>query len=323
MTTFLCVILLLSVFMNVMQYKAKKERNTNLRYIYGKLYGIVTDKSNERLLLVTAEQELRELLIGVNRLLAYNHEMISDSAQTKLSMRRMLSNVSHDLKTPLSVVLGYIETIHYNRNLSSEERDVLLSKAQLKTVEVSGLINKFFDLAKLESGDWLIDRRRVHLNEACRKSMLSYYDIFESKGIEVSIEIPEAPIFIYADEQALSRILDNLLSNAIRYGYEGGIVGLTLHHDDTHAYISVWDKGKGIRETERDRIFERLYTLEDSRNSSTEGSGLGLTIAKRLTEQLEGSVDVNSIPYERTVFTLRFAKLGELFHDASKEVRFS
>ncbi|GGD59603.1 two-component sensor histidine kinase [Paenibacillus nasutitermitis] len=309
MTAFLCVILLVSVFMNVMQYKAKKERNSNLRYICGKLYGIVSDRTNERLLLVTAEQELRELLIGVNRLLAYIHEINSDSARTKLSMRRMLSNVSHDLKTPLSIVLGYIETIRYNRDLSSEERDVLLSKAQLKTVEVSGLINQFFDLAKLESGDWLIDRRRLHLNEVCRKSMLGFYDIFEGKGIEVSIEIPEAPIFIYADEEALRRILDNLLSNAIRYGYEGGIVGLTLHHDDSYAYIDVWDKGKGIRETDRDRIFERLYTLEDSRNSSTEGSGLGLTITKKLTEQLEGFIDVNSSPYERTVFALRFAKL--------------
>ncbi|WP_239617642.1 sensor histidine kinase [Cohnella mopanensis] len=303
------LLLLLSLVMNIVQFKANKERNASLGYISDKLNGIVSDRSSERLLHVTAEPELRELLIGTNKLLAYNHELISDGARMSNSMRRMLSNVSHDLKTPLTVVLGYIETIRLNRNLSSDDRDEMLSKVQSKALEVLALINKFFDLAKLESGDWQLERRRIHINEICRNSMLAYYDLLTGKGFEVPIEIPEAPVFIYADEEAVSRILDNLLSNAVRYGYEGNVVGLTLRQDQEFVFIEVWDKGKGIQETEMDKVFERLYTLEDSRSSSSEGSGLGLTIAKRLTEQMEGQISLESQPHERTVFTVRFALL--------------
>ncbi|WP_438446040.1 sensor histidine kinase [Gorillibacterium sp. sgz5001074] len=301
---------LVSVVMHIVRIRKTKERNANLRYICGKLDGIISDQTAERLLLVTAEPELRDLLIGVNRLLAYNHEVVSDGNRTKLSMRRMLSNVSHDLKTPLAVILGYIETIRLNRELPAEEREALLVHVQMKAVEVSDLINQFFNLAKLESGDWQIRRRAVLLDEVCRKSILGYYDILTSKGFDVNIEIPEEPVTIYADEEALSRILDNLISNAIRYGDEGRTVGLKLSHDDSHAYMEVWDRGRGIAETDKERIFERLYTLEDSRSTSTKGSGLGLTIVKRLTEQMEGTVEVSSEPYVRTVFTVRFAMLS-------------
>src|SRR5690625_1672927 len=294
---------------NYLQYKAKKEKNVNLQYIREKMNNIIYEGTSERLLLVTDEKELKELLIQVNRLLSYNHEIRANGARMKMSMNRMLSNVSHDLKTPLTVVLGYIETIQHDQGISSEERNDLLSKVQVKAKEVLVLINKFFDLAKLESDDWKINRKRIHINEVCRKVTLSYYDILTKKGFKVFLDIPEAPIYIYANEQALFRILENLLSNAIKYGRDGNVVGLRLRHDDSHIYIDVWDKGKGIPQKSQDRVFERLYTTEDYGNSSIVGSGLGLTITKRLTEQMNGCIDLSSIPYEKTVFTLQFRKL--------------
>jgi len=316
-------LLILSLAANFAQYRAKKERNVGLEYIGDKLDEILNGRTSERLLLVTAEPVLRKLLTGMNRLLEHNHELLAEGARMSLSTRRMLSNVSHDLKTPLTVVLGYIETIRNNRNLPSDERDKMLSKVQAKTLEVLAMMNRFFDLAKLESGDWQLERKRVHLNEVCRKCMLGYYDLLTDRGFEVSIEIPEMPVYVYADEEAIGRILDNLLSNAVRYGYEGNAIGLTLRHDPEYVHIEVWDKGRGIKAAERDLVFERLYTLEDSRSSSSEGSGLGLTIAKRLTEQMDGHIGLESRPYERTVFTLRFAKLKyDLQRDAAN-VRFS
>lgn len=299
------LILLVAIYF---QYKTNKETSDNLRYISEKMNHIISEGTSERLLLVTDDKELKELLTELNRLLAYNHEVRAESARMKMSMNRMLSNVSHDLKTPLTVVLGYIETLRQDRSSSPDERDVLLSKVQSKATEVLGLINKFFDLARLESGDWKMDWKRVHINEVCRKVMLGYYDTLTNKGVEVMIDIPKVPIYVYADEDALYRVLDNLLSNAIRYGNDGNVVGLTLRYDDDYVFIDVWDRGKGIRETERDRIFERSSTLEDSRSASTEGSGLGLTITKQLTEQMNGRIDLSSVPYERTVFTVRFEK---------------
>lgn len=309
MTYILWGIILILAGLNYIQFKYKKETNDNLRYIIEKLERIISEQSSEQILLVTDQKELKRMLSEVNRLLTYNHEITADGARLKMSMNRMLSNISHDLKTPLTVVLGYIETILHDQSLTPDEWNDLLSKVEAKAKEVLYLINKFFDLAKLESDDWQIYRKRVHINEVCRKIMLGYYDILTKKGLKVIIDIPETPIHVYADEDALSRILNNLLSNAIHYGIDGKVVGLTLRYDDNNVYIDVWDKGKGIHETEQNLIFERLYTLDDSRNSSIKGSGLGLTITKRLTEQMNGSIELSSIPYEKTVFTVKLTKL--------------
>ncbi|MNN76283.1 Histidine protein kinase SaeS [compost metagenome] len=114
------------------------------------------------------------------------------------------------------------------------------------------------------------------------------------------------------NEEALDRVLGNLLSNAIAYGDAGGVLGLRLYSEEDKVFIEVWDRGKGIAEGHQDKIFERLYTLEDSRNREYQGSGLGLTITKRLTEQMNGRISLSSKPYVRTAFTLSFRKLYEL-----------
>nr|WP_258365631.1 ATP-binding protein [Aneurinibacillus soli] len=100
------------------------------------------------------------------------------------------------------------------------------------------------------------------------------------------------------------------LSNAIRYGSDGRVIGLTLRHDEQHVYIDAWNKGKGIHELYKDRIFERLYTLEDSRNKLYQGSGLGLAITKRLVERLGGTISLVSKPYEKTTFTAQLNKMN-------------
>jgi signal transduction histidine kinase len=224
-------------------------------------------------------------------------------------MRKMLSNISHDLKTPLTVVLGYIETMKLDDNIDYEERKALLTKVENKTIEVLELINKFFDLAKLESGDKDIPLTQVNMNEICRKSILAFYDILTSKGFQVIIDIPEENIYSKGNEEALERIMNNLISNSIKYGNDGMIVGLSLKADEEYVYVEVWDKGKGIGEIYKDRIFERMYTLEDSRNKLYQGSGLGLTITKRLVEKLEGEIFVNSKPNEKTSFTVKLKRI--------------
>ncbi|MDN7226719.1 sensor histidine kinase [Planococcus liqunii] len=299
-------LLLLLIFVSYRYYKIKKMVTADLPYITDKLDKIIENQSTERLLVMTEEKPLRELLVSINTLLDYHQEYIADGSRLRMSMNRMLSNVSHDLKTPLTVVLGYIETIQHDRHYTSEEREELLAKVNGKVIEVGNLISKFFDLARLESNDWPIEMQKINVNEVCRETILGYYDILNSKGFEVAIEIPEKDIFIHADRQALKRILENLLSNAIRYGKEGKVLGLALQQDENQVIIEVWDRGKGISEKNAHQIFERLYTLEDARSSSTEGSGLGLTIAKRLVERMNGSINFTSVPFKKTLFTVKF-----------------
>lgn len=309
MVIFLLFIISGLAALNFLQYRSKKNDQSNLMYLHKKLQRIINEQTDEKLLLHTDREDMKQLLIQINRLLEHNQKIIASYNKTEISMRKMLSNISHDLKTPLTVVLGYIEIMLNDQNRSQEETAELLQKVHGKTVEVLDLIKKFFDLAKLESGDKDIPLTRVNMNEICRKNILNFYEVLTSKGFEVAIEIPEANIYALGNEEELGRILNNLISNAIQYGLEGKVLGLTLRTDERSVYVDVWDKGKGISALHKDLVFERMYTLEDSRNKSYQGSGLGLTITKRLVEKMDGQIFVNSQPYEKTTFTVKLNRI--------------
>ena len=309
MIIFLTTIIIILIGVIYFQYKTQKDRSNNLKYIHEKLKCIIDKNSSEKLLVFTNDKQLIPLLIEINDLLNFSQKIIADYSKTEIEMRKMLSNISHDLKTPLTVILGYIETIKLDNNVSTEEREVYLSKVQAKTTEVLELINKFFDLAKLESGDKKVPLTKVNLNEICRKNILDFYDILMAKGVEVSIDIPDKNVYVLGNEEAFDRILNNLISNAIKYGSDGKIIGLKLRIEDEFACIDVWDRGKGIEEINKDKVFERMYTLDDSRNKYYEGSGLGLTITKRFVEKLGGEISIYSVPYEKTIFTFKIKRI--------------
>ncbi|KGT42050.1 MULTISPECIES: HAMP domain-containing histidine kinase [Bacillus] len=292
-----------------MQYRMRKNSSENLRYTYEKLESIVNDKTGETLLVMTDDLELQKLLVAINQLLDAKQKTNADHAKVEISMRKMLSNISHDLKTPLTVILGYTEMLNKDKTINKEEQQILLEKVHTKTLEVMELIHKFFDLAKLESGDKAIEMTKVNMNEVCREKILSFYDLVTTKGFQVHIDIPERNIYALGNVEVLGRVLNNLISNAITYGDDGKALGMTLRDDETGVYIDVWDKGKGIDESHIDKVFERMYTLEDSRNRLYQGSGLGLTITKRLVEAMDGKIHLSSKTYEKTIFTIALTKI--------------
>lgn len=306
----LCGIIVLLIVLNILQYISRRNTARNIQYITDKLEAVMASSSQEQVLLVTQDPGVRTLLNTINRLLELKRQYEVEFTRTELAMRKMLANISHDLKTPLTVVLGYIEMIAQQPDMEPGEQKRLLSKVHAKAVEIVELINRFFDLAKLESGDRDISLTRVEMNEVCRSSILMFYDLLQSSKLEAVIDIPDTPVYAKGNEEALNRVLDNLLSNAIRYGGDGDRIGLTLRYDDDHVYVDVWDRGKGIGERDQRLIFERMYTLEDSRNQSFQGSGLGLTITKRLVEEMYGDITVRSKPFKSTVFTVKLGRLS-------------
>ncbi|MCW9131695.1 HAMP domain-containing histidine kinase [Bacillus paramycoides] len=309
MVTFLTAVIFILLIIIYVQYKIRKNNSRNLRYTYEKLEDIVKEKTGEKLLVMTDDKELQKLLVTINHLLDAKQKTNADHAKVEISMRKMLSNISHDLKTPLTVILGYTEMLNVDKTINGEERQLLLQKVHVKTLEVMELIHKFFDLAKLESGDKAIEITKINMNEICREKILSFYDLVTSKGFEVHIDIPERNIYAFGNAEVIGRVLNNLISNAIAYGYDGKTLGMVLREDETSVYIDVWDKGKGIDESHIDKVFERMYTLEDSRNRLYQGSGLGLTITKRLVEAMDGKIHLSSKPYEKTTFTIVLKKM--------------
>ncbi|WP_268547729.1 sensor histidine kinase [Bacillus atrophaeus] len=167
----------------------------------------------------------------------------------------MLANVSHDLKTPLTVIAGYIEMFQNQPQINDQERVRLLQQVHTKTLELITLMNTFFNLAKLESGDKDVPLEKVNLNEICKNNILLFYEWIQTKGLEVVIEIPDKPIFALGNEEELNRVLDNLISNAIRYGGDGRMIGLKVFCVETHVYVEISDRGKGINENEQERVF--------------------------------------------------------------------
>lgn len=275
-----------------------------IRRINKKLEEILETGSDEKVMVFTDNPVLMELGGQINRLLIDRQKIRADFKREEISSKKMLANISHDIKTPLTVILGYLEIMRLNH--ADHE---MLKKVETKANQVMNLINQFFTLAKLESGDTNINLGKVNINEICRENVLEFYDILLQKDFDVDLFIPETAIFVQGEKEALQRILYNLLSNVIRYGSDGKYLGVFLRQDKGNVYIDVVDKGKGIEQEFASNVFDRLYTMEDSRNKEIQGNGLGLTIAKNLTKQLEGDLFLNSIPNVKTTFTVKLKKI--------------
>lgn len=274
-----------------------------LKEITEKLSEILEQDTDEQIMVFTDDKVLMELCGQMNLLLLDRQKIKADFRKQEIGSKKMLSNISHDIKTPLTVILGYLEIMRLR-----DCEDVTLQKVEAKAKQVMDLIDQFFTLAKLEAGDKKIEMVKINISELCRETVLGYYDILIQKNYAVDIIIPEQQIFAQGDIESINRILNNLLSNAIRYGSDGKYIGLFVREDLDFVYIDVVDKGKGIEKQFAASVFERLYTMEDSRNRSIQGNGLGLTIARNLARQMGGDLLLQSEPGVRTVFTVKLRR---------------
>ncbi len=274
-----------------------------LKEITEKLSEILEQDTDEQIMVFTDDKVLMELCGQMNLLLLDRQKIKADFRKQEIASKKMLSNISHDIKTPLTVILGYLEIMRLR-----DCEDVTLQKVEAKAKQVMDLIDQFFTLAKLEAGDKKIEMVKINISELCRETVLGYYDILIQKNYAVDIIIPEQQIFAQGDMESINRILNNLLSNAIRYGSDGKYIGLFVREDLDFVYIDVVDKGKGIEKQFAASVFERLYTMEDSRNRSIQGNGLGLTIARNLARQMGGDLLLQSQPGVRTVFTVKLRR---------------
>lgn len=300
----LCIVLLIGA---VIGQKAVLQARINrvLSRMAGELKEILDEERDSALMVFTDNQELMALAGQINRLLEKQRRARADFLHSEISSKKMLSNISHDIKTPMTVVLGYLEIIRLQGDASGE----MVKKAEQKAQDVIELINQFFTLAKLEAGDMEIELTRLDICAICRETVLSFYEILTEKDFQVDIHIPEHAVYVWGDREALQRILNNLISNAVKYGAEGKFLGIALREEQEMVLVDVTDKGRGIDKKFAENVFERLFTMDDSRSRQVQGNGLGLTIARNLARQMQGDILLESIPYERTTFTLQLKKM--------------
>ena len=227
----------------------------------------------------------------------------SEKLHLEQAQKTMISNVSHDLRTPLTSILGYLQVLQTDGSLTKREGNEYLSIIMKKSESLYSLLESFFELSKLEADTEHITPTRLNIDEESENALSTLYREFNAKDIVTVIDLPESPLYGWGDRGYLQRILDNLLTNAIRHGRDAKEIGISARRADGRIFVLVWDTGEGIDEKDIPFVFDRLYMSDESRRRNLGGSGLGLAIARRLVERLGGEINARSEPGVQTEFT--------------------
>jgi two-component system phosphate regulon sensor histidine kinase PhoR len=215
-----------------------------------------------------------------------------------------VANVSHELKTPLSVIKVCVETLLDGAIEDAEHRGRFLEQISRQSDRLHALILDLLSLARIESGDELYDFRTVELDAVVQACIERHRPRAAARNQELLVTPPEQPVRAWADEEAVDQILENLLDNALKYTPDGGRIEVRWRRDD-QAVVEVSDTGIGIPEADLPRIFERFYRVDRARSREMGGTGLGLSIVKHLAQAMHGSVRATSRLGEGTTFHVR------------------
>lgn len=218
------------------------------------------------------------------------------------SRRELIANVSHDLRTPLASLQGYLETLLLKKDTLSElEISEYIKTAYENSQRLQKLISELFELASLENNDATLHFESFSMSELAQDVSQKFKLKAKNKGIKLETKIPEIPAFVSADIGLIQRALENLLDNAIKYTPEGGEVEIALSLGDATVVTVIKDSGQGISEDEAQHIFERFYRIEKHRDQ--DGSGLGLAIVKRIIQLHNSTIFVSPAENSGTVFS--------------------
>lgn len=204
----------------------------------------------------------------------------------EIQIRHEIENISHDLRTPLTSILGYVELLKDKDTSEAEKKeylDIITKRARV----LQGFITDFYEISRMEAEDYPLTIDRIGVQNMVREAAVSYYHEFEAKNIQVAIELEDKPCYIAADKIQFDRILNNLIQNALKYTKKQFIIRqFTAHNKCVLQFRN--DRGE-VTEEELKLIFDRFYTRDAARNQGS--TGLGLTITKILVEKMKGSVE--------------------------------
>jgi two-component system phosphate regulon sensor histidine kinase PhoR len=221
-----------------------------------------------------------------------------------------VANVSHELKTPLSVITACVETLIEGGVDDIEHRGRFLQRIEDETHRLHALILDLLSLARIESGDQALALQALSVSELARACIERHQARTQGKKQTLLLEPPvhDADAQVLADEEALSEILDNLIDNAVKYTPEGGTIHLRWHNENGDCRIEVQDTGIGIPAADLPRIFERFYRVDKARSREVGGTGLGLSIVKHLVQAMQGSVRAESEPGHGSTFIIQLPR---------------
>lgn len=265
------------------------------------LTDIKNGNGNRRILSATNEL-IAPLAYEINEIVVSYENRLSTVRQTEEMNRRLMTSLSHDVRTPLTTLIGYLDAAHKGI-VTGKDKDDYIETARRKSHDLKEYIDILFDWFKLNSNEFAMEINTVEAAELTRNILIDWILIFEDKHINYNIDIPEQPFRVKLDTDGYMRILNNLIQNVIAHSHADKIE-ITLSKQGKNMQIRLADNGIGIEREDLKHIFERLYKCDKGR--SEKGSGLGLSITHQLVEKMNGTITAESIKGKGTKFTLLF-----------------
>jgi two-component system, OmpR family, phosphate regulon sensor histidine kinase PhoR len=222
--------------------------------------------------------------------------------------QEFVANVSHELKTPLSSIKAYAETLKLGAIDDPQNNMNFVNQIEIQADRLHRLILDMLQIARVESGQEAFEVTDVRLDRLMQQCQKNHNPAALAKEIDLSIQTPQENAIVRADEDAVRTILDNLVVNAITYTPRGKQVSIACRCEEDSVVIEVADKGIGISTQDQTRIFERFYRVDRARSRELGGTGLGLSIVKHLCQAFDGTVSVESQPGVGSTFRVRLPK---------------
>ncbi|APC81231.1 sensor histidine kinase [Clostridium botulinum] len=275
---FMIFIIIFSIVMCIKLFSYKRQ----IRDITGQIKEFKERKTNRKINTEIADKDIEELACEVNEYLELYKRNEEEKIVFENTLKQGIANMSHDLRTPLTSIIGYLKLLENDEIDKKEALDILKNK----TNKLNILINDFFELASIESEDYELDMIKVNLTNIVRDEILSLYEAFQDKGLKPKINILDKPIFIMSDKDSLERIIDNLLSNTLKYAEKD--IEINLEESNDKVILKISNICTSIDEKDVLYMFDRFYMADKVRKGQR--TGLGLSIVKSLMEKMDGII---------------------------------
>ena len=255
---------------------------------------------------VRGDNEFSEIAANINKMSEEIRVLMESERHNEKSKNEMITNIAHDLRTPLTSILGYLDLIN-KRELTEDTKKEYLKIVYEKSKKLQDLIESLFSFTKTNSSKLVLKIDKIDIIKLLCQLMEEFYPNFEDKGITCSVNTNIDSYVIDGDGTLLARLFDNLINNAVKYGADGKRIDVKIIAENNIVKIAVINYGKVIPQDELPLIFDKFYRVDQARNSGTGGTGLGLAIAKNITELHHGVIEVTS-DLGGTVFSVTLPK---------------
>ncbi|WP_238327549.1 sensor histidine kinase [Paenibacillus gorillae] len=231
------------------------------------------------------DSKLEALAGQINRQSQLIVEAEARKQRVQYESRKAAANISHDIRTPLTSIIGYIQLLEGER-ITPEEKFEYITTVKNRTKRLQALLNDYFELSVIESLDYPLKAEKLGLTDLISGILVEFYDAFNERGITPDIVLPEENVSVYADEAAVRRVVENLLNNTVKY--TSGQVEIRFEQQRETADLTIINEAKELAGSDVSLLFDRFYTADRARSAQT--SGLGLSIAKSLMHNMGGTL---------------------------------